>query len=96
VPPCTVLRVLDRRGLAQFLQQCLGVLQVGGVEALGKPAVDRREEVVGSLPVAPLASDARKVVRRPKLPHLCALSPGDFERSSQVPLRAAMIITPLE
>ena len=33
-------------GLRQLVEQRLGVLEVGGVEALGEPAVDRGEEVV--------------------------------------------------
>jgi len=28
---------------AQLLEQCLGVLQIGGIEALGEPAVDLGE-----------------------------------------------------
>jgi hypothetical protein len=30
----------------QLLEQRLGVLQVGGIETLGEPAVDRRQEIV--------------------------------------------------
>jgi hypothetical protein len=29
----------------QLVEQRLGVLQIGGLEALGEPAVDRREEL---------------------------------------------------
>ena len=28
----------------QFLQQCLGLLEVGGVKALGEPAIDRGKQ----------------------------------------------------
>jgi hypothetical protein len=31
----------------QLVEQRLGVLQIGGLEALGEPAVDRREKAVG-------------------------------------------------
>jgi hypothetical protein len=31
----------------ELVEERLGVLQIGGVEALGEPAVDRREQVVG-------------------------------------------------
>ena len=34
-------------GSRQLVEQRLGFFQVGGVEALGKPVVDRREEVAG-------------------------------------------------
>ena len=40
----------------QLLKQRPGVLKIGGVEALGEPVVDRREEVVGLLPLAPVAA----------------------------------------
>jgi hypothetical protein len=33
------------------------VLQVGGVEAVGEPAVDRREQVVGLSPLTLLAPE---------------------------------------
>jgi hypothetical protein len=36
----------------QLLQQDLGFLQVGGVKALGEPAVDQREQLTGLLPLA--------------------------------------------
>ena len=33
--------------LSQFVEQRLRLFQIGGVEALGEPAVDRGEEVAG-------------------------------------------------
>ena len=41
--------------LRQFLQQRLGILQVKRVEALGEPAVDRREKVMGLWPLTLIA-----------------------------------------
>ena len=38
--------------LCEFFQQRLGLLQVGGVEALGEPAVDRREQLACFGPLA--------------------------------------------
>ena len=35
------------KALGQRVEQCLGVFQIGGIETLGEPAVDRREQVVG-------------------------------------------------
>jgi hypothetical protein len=39
-------RVHDERLPAQLIEQRLGVLQIGGVEALGEPAVDIGENCV--------------------------------------------------
>ena len=46
--------------LRQFIQQCPGLLQVGGVKALGEPAVDRREQHVGFGTLALLLLQASK------------------------------------
>ncbi len=40
----------------EFAQQRLGVLQVGGVETLGEPAVGRRQEIAGLVGPALVAS----------------------------------------
>ena len=45
-------------GSCQLVEQRLGVLQVGGVEALGEPAVDRREQVVSLSTSALVAPEA--------------------------------------
>src|SRR5262245_60699508 len=37
---CVMLDVL----FPQFFEQCFGVLEVSGVEALGEPAIDRRQQ----------------------------------------------------
>ncbi len=42
-------------GLLQFLEQRLGILQVGGVEAFGEPAVDGLEERAGLVALALVA-----------------------------------------
>ena len=47
----------------QLIHQRLGVLQVGGVEALGKPAVDRREQVMSLGALATFALSSRAVAR---------------------------------
>ena len=48
VTRCVVPTVLSR----QLLQQRLRVLEVGGVKALGEPAVDRRQQLLGLRPFA--------------------------------------------
>ena len=42
-------------GSRQLVEQGLGILEVGGVEALGEPSVDRRKQVVRLLPLALLS-----------------------------------------
>ena len=37
-----------RTSSAEFVEQRLRILQVGSVEALGEPVIDRREEVAAS------------------------------------------------
>ena len=54
----------------QLLQQRFGLLQVGGVKALGEPAVDLRQELVsGSTPALTL-SQATQAHGGPQLPRL--------------------------
>src|SRR5215469_8190739 len=50
-------------GSGQFVEQRLGFLQIGGVETLGEPAVDRRQEIAGFLmpaPFTPQPGEARR------------------------------------
>ena len=35
-------------GSRQFVEQCLCLFQVSGIEPLGEPAVNRRQQIVGS------------------------------------------------
>ena len=46
------------RSLRELLQQRLGLLQVERIEALGEPAIDRGEKIVGLLPLALIAPEA--------------------------------------
>jgi hypothetical protein len=48
-------------GSRQFVEQRLGALQVGGVEALGEPVVDRGEEIAGFGAPALLASQPGEI-----------------------------------
>ncbi len=61
------LGMLASHRSAQLLEQRLGVLEVGGVEALGEPVVDRREEVVGLVHVALIAPQAGEAGRSAQL-----------------------------
>jgi len=56
------LPLLRTRSCSQVFQQRLGLLEVGGIKPLGKPTVDRGEQVIGCSPLAlvlPEAAQAR-------------------------------------
>ena len=46
--------------LRQRVQQCLGLLQVGGVKALGEPAVDRGQQLTRLAALALVLPQARQ------------------------------------
>src|SRR5262249_44285574 len=54
--------------LRQRVQQRLCLLQVDGVKALGEPAVDRGEQVIGYRTLPLLLPEAGQTHRRPQLP----------------------------
>ena len=72
-----VLRIVSARWsdsqLLQFIEQPLGLLEVGGVEALGEPAVDRGEKAVRLGAPALLPPKPRKAHRSAQFPELRAL-----------------------
>jgi hypothetical protein len=59
----------------QLIEQRLGLLQVGRIEAFGEPIVDRREKIVRLPSLAMIAPKAREARRRPQLPGPCLLPP---------------------
>src|SRR4051812_7887479 len=73
-----VLTAPDPAGL---FQQRLRLLQVGSVEALGKPAADRREDVAGFGMAALFVVEPGEARGGPKLPEPRALRPGDAQGS---------------
>jgi hypothetical protein len=86
LPPCSrsgskiVLQAADRPrfgtlenhlfSLVQFVEQRPRFLKIGGVEALGEPGMDGREQVVGLGPPALLPPKPGEVGRGPQLPQL--------------------------
>ena len=46
----------------ELLQQCFGLLEVRGVKALGEPAVDRRQQLVGLDTLVLLLPQVRQTV----------------------------------
>src|SRR5262245_42497432 len=63
--------------LRQGVQQRLGLLEVGGVKALGEPAVDRCEQIVGVGAPALLLPQARQAHGGAQLQGLRLLAAGD-------------------
>jgi hypothetical protein len=59
----------------QLIDQCLGLLQVKRVEALGEPRVDWREEVMGFCALALVAPEPRHAHRCAQFPGPCLLRP---------------------
>jgi hypothetical protein len=66
---------------AQFLQQRLGLLQVGGVKALGEPAIDRRQQLVGFATFALLLPESGQAHGGAQLQRLRLLATGDIQGS---------------
>jgi len=61
--------------VVQLVEQRLGFLQIECVEAFGEPVVDRREKIVGLVPLPLITHEARQARRRAQLPGLCLLRP---------------------
>jgi hypothetical protein len=60
----------------QVVQQHFGLLQVGGVKALGEPAVDRRQQLAGFGKFALTLPQPSQTCRRPQFPGLRPLAAG--------------------
>src|SRR5262249_51620131 len=75
----------------QFVEQRLGVLQVGGVEALGEPAVDFSKHRARFVAAIGVAEQAREADRGAQFPRLGFLSMRDSDRLTKaiVSLRQA-------
>ena len=64
---------------SQFLQQRLGVLQIGGVKTLGEPAIDRREQLARCSALAVLLPQATQARGGAQLPGFGLLAAGNGE-----------------
>ena len=65
---------IGRRLASQFIEQRLGVLQVGGVEALGEPAVDFGEHRARLVAAALRREQPRETRRRAQFQRFCTLA----------------------
>ena len=63
----------------ESLEQRPGFLQVGGVEAFGEPAVDRRQQCAGVVPLALALPEATEARRGPQLPGFGLLVASNVE-----------------
>ena len=64
---------------AQFVEQRLGVLQVGSVEAFAEPVVDLRQHGAPLITTTLFGEQSREDGRRPQLKRFCALTACDFD-----------------
>jgi hypothetical protein len=65
---------------AELFEQGLGVLQVGGVEALGEPVIDEGEHRAGFVATAPTIEQSHKTGRRAKFEGFGGLFARNFNR----------------
>jgi hypothetical protein len=74
----------------QFVEQRLRLFQIGGVEPLGEPAVNRREEIAGFGAPARLAPHPGEARCRAQFPELGLLFLGDAQGFAiQLPISPA-------
>jgi hypothetical protein len=64
---------------SQLCQQCLGLLEVGGVKAFSEPAVHLGEQLAGCGASALVLPQPRQAHRRPQLPRLRLLVADNAE-----------------
>jgi len=80
--------VLKRLGLlVQFVEQRLCVLEIGGVETFGEPAVDFGEHRARLITPALFREQPSKARRSTQFRYSGTLPPGDFDRGAETPLR---------
>src|SRR6516164_803054 len=65
--------------LIEFVEQRLGVFEVGCGETFSEPAIDRRQQVAGFGAAALVAAQQGEAHRSAQFPHLGFLLPGDAQ-----------------
>src|SRR5689334_14837711 len=78
-------------GSGQSVEQHFRFFQVGGVEALGKPAVNRREQLARLAPPALLVQEPDEAHGGTQLVASRALLTGDREGSAERPLGLRLV-----
>src|SRR5215472_10241699 len=90
--------LLGRKGvstgvaLRQYVQQCFRLLEVGGVKALGEPAIDRGQELARFQALALLLPEASEAHGGPQLQGLRLLAAGDVEGLPKTGFRLGVIL----
>ncbi len=69
----------------ECIQQRLGLLQIGRVEPLGEPIMDRRKEIAGFGALALVTPKPGKAYRGAQLPQSGVLISGDLDRLAEGP-----------
>src|SRR5712692_7130040 len=67
------------RGRREFVEQALGLHEIGRIEAFGEPAIDLREQVGRLLALALALPQPAQGDRRAQLPRFRALPAGDLD-----------------
>src|SRR5215475_15180853 len=83
--------MIHRWSRAKVVEQCLSLPEVGRVEALGEPAVDRRQEVISALPLSSFGPQAREARHSAKLKRPRMLLSGDVHRPLEVQPRLVRV-----
>ena len=60
----------DSASLIEIVEQCLRLFEVGGVEAFGEPAIERREEITGLGTAALVAAEPGEARSGAQFPEL--------------------------
>ena len=87
--------VYSARLCPEFLQQRLGLLQVGGVESLGEPAIDWRQQPTGLGALALLLPQTSEAHGRSQLPRLGLLATGHSEGLLEAGFRLLLVMRSL-
>jgi hypothetical protein len=88
VSGCNPPRDSSAFALREFLQQHLGLLEVSRVKALGEPAVDRRQQLVGCCALALALPQPAQAQRRAQLQGLRLLTAGRIGKTNGIFVRA--------
>jgi hypothetical protein len=75
----------------QRLQQRLGLLQIGGIEPLGEPAIDRGQQLVGLSPLALVLPQAAQAGGGPQLPRFGLLAAGNGQGLLETGFRSGRV-----
>ena len=75
----------------KFVEQRLGLLQIGRIEALGEPAKDWGEQIASLTTLALIAPEPRHAHRRAQFERLCLLLPRNRKRTFEIRFRLRRI-----